>query len=93
MKKLFLAAMLALGVSTSGCLGPNNAYNSILNWNAEATDHDWVNEGIFLGLVIIPVYGIALLGDYLIFNTIDYWSGSNPIDDPGAFPGDSFTAK
>jgi hypothetical protein len=37
-------------------------------------------------MVIIPVYGIALLGDYVIFNTMDYWSGDNMINDPGPFP-------
>ena len=30
-------------------------------------------------MVIIPVYGLATLGDALIFNTIEFWSGSNPV--------------
>jgi hypothetical protein len=29
---------------------------------------------------------IAALGDVVIFNTVDYWSGSNPIPDPEPFP-------
>ena len=85
MKKLFLAAALSLGLTTS-CLGPFNAWNGLRNWNAEVTDTDVVNELIFLGLNIIPVYGIVWIGDVLIFNTIGYWGDENPIGDPGPFP-------
>lgn len=91
MKKLALAAALSLTLLFGGCLGPNNLHDSIRNWNAEATEQDWINEGIFLGLTILPVYGLAYLGDIVIFNTVNYWSGSNPITDPGPFPG--FTAE
>jgi hypothetical protein len=91
MKKLFLASVLTLGLLGSSCLGPDHLYNSLKNWNAGLSNQDWVNEVVFLGLVIIPVYPIAMLGDYLVTNTIHYWSGENPVSDPGAFPG--FTAK
>ena len=91
MKKTLLAAALALGLSTSSCLGPDHLYDGIKNWNATVTEKDWVNELIFVGMQIIPVYSFALLGDVLIFNTIHYWSGDNPIDAPGEFPG--FTKK
>lgn len=87
MKKTFLAASLALGITCSSCLGPDNAYNSLKNWNAELSDVDAVNEIVFLGLTIIPVYGIASLLDVLIFNTIGYWTSSDVISDPGPFPG------
>lgn len=86
MKKVILALCLCLPVSLTSCLGPNNAFNSLHNWNATVTEYDWVNEGIYLGLNIIPVYGLFHLGDILIFNTVDYWSGENPISNPGAFP-------
>ena len=87
LQKTFLAAVLALSLGTSSCLGPDHAYNSIKNWNATLSDKDWINEIVFLGLNIIPVYGIAWLGDVLIFNTVDYWGGDNMIDEPGPFPG------
>lgn len=77
-KKTLAASALTLGLLAPSCLGPNNAFNGINNWNATATDQDWLNEVIFLGLNIIPVYALALMGDMLIFNTIGYW-GENPI--------------
>lgn len=89
MNRTALALLLALALPCSGCLGPNNAANSIRNWNAHATEHDWLNEVIFVAFT--PVYGLAYLGDILIFNTIDYWSGKNPIDEPGPFPHEQFT--
>ena len=85
-KNALLAATLALAIGTTSCLGPDNAYRSIKNWNAELSDQDWVNEVVFIAMYIIPVYPIVLLGDIVIFNTIGYW-GNNPIDDPGAFKG------
>jgi hypothetical protein len=85
MKKTLLGLTLALSVMATSCLGPNRLYNSINNWNAEATEQDWLNEVIYLGLNIIPVYGIALFVDVIAINTIGYW-GNNPVDDPGAFP-------
>lgn len=86
MKKSLIAAALTLGLLSSSCLGPNNLYNGIRNWNAEVTEQDWLNEVIFIGFWIIPVYPIASFGDIVIFNTIGYW-GENPIKDPGEFPG------
>jgi len=91
MKKALLASVLALGLVGSSCLGPDHLYNSVKNWNAKMSDMDWLNEVVYLGLWIIPVYPITLLGDVVIFNTWGYWSGNNPISDPGAFPG--FTRK
>jgi len=91
MKKLALALVLLMSPLCSGCLGPNNLNNTLRNWNATATEHDWLNEVIFIGLNIVPVYGLTWLGDVLIFNTIDYWSGNNPFSDPGPFPRDDFT--
>lgn len=86
-KRALLTVTLALGFLSSSCLGPDNAYGSIKNWNAGLSEQDWLNEAVFLGLYIIPVYPIALLGDVLIFNTVQYWSGDNLIDDPGTFAG------
>lgn len=88
-RKSLLAGAVAAGLLMPGCLGPNHAYNTLRNWNAEATGHDWANELIFIGLNAIPVYGVALAVDAIALNTIDYWTGTNPFEDPGPFP-DSF---
>jgi hypothetical protein len=91
MKKTLLASLLTLGLFGSSCLGPDNLYHSVKNWNADISEQDFINEAVFIGLNIIPVYGFALLGDVIIFNTVTYWSGEDTIKDPGPFPG--FSSK
>lgn len=86
MKKSLVAAALVLGLTCSGCLGPDNLYRSVKNWNVNLSEKAWVNEAVFIGLIIIPVYEFALLGDYLVFNTVTYWSDEPMIKEPGAFP-------
>lgn len=83
MKKTFLAAALATTMLAASCLGPNNAFNNLHHWNKNATDNKWANEGIFLVLTIIPVYGLFYLGDIVIFNSIEFWGGKNPISPKG----------
>lgn len=55
--------------------------------NVGLSDQDWVNELVYIGLHILPVYPLALAGDVLILNTITYWTGKDTINDPGPFPG------
>jgi hypothetical protein len=79
MRRNLLALSLAAATLTSSCLGPNNAFNNLHHWNKTATDSKWGNEVIFLALNIIPVYGLAYLGDIVIFNSVEFWGGENPI--------------
>ena len=82
MKKALLGAALAgLTLTTTGCLGPNRAFNGVHEWNMEVSEQDWVNELVFLGFHIIPVYGVAYLVDIVVLNTIEYWSGEPAMDD------------
>ncbi|MEH0156898.1 DUF3332 domain-containing protein [Limibacter armeniacum] len=79
MKYLFVA-LLILGVSVlqTSCYGPFRLTNQLHSWNGQVGTK-FVNALVFLAFVIIPVYEIALLGDGLIFNTIEFWGGENPI--------------
>jgi hypothetical protein len=83
MKKMLVGAALALSLATAGCLGPNNAFNNLNRWNHKVTDSKWGNEGIFLVLTIIPVYTLFYWGDIIIFNSIEFWGGENPIEPNG----------
>jgi hypothetical protein len=74
MKKLAIPAIMAAMLCTS-CLGPNETFNNLHKWNDTVTSNRWANEGIFIGMWIIPVYGICYLGDVVIFNSIKFWEG------------------
>ena len=86
MKKSLVVAALVLGLGGSSCMGPDNLYRSVKNWNAGLSDKDWINELVFVGLILVPVYPICLTADYVVFNTVSYWSDGDAIKDPGAFP-------
>lgn len=80
MKKLSIITMgLSMLILTSSCLGSYSAFNSLKDWNSQVSDNKFVNNLLFWGLNIIPVYGLFFVGDTLIFNVIEFWSGSNPI--------------
>ncbi len=64
-----------------GCSGPNNLTRNLHQWNGEV-DGKWGNEGIFVAFVIFPVYFFSLLGDIVIFNSIEFWGEDNPISPP-----------
>ena len=79
MKKSVLAVVLAVSLMSSSCLGSFAAFNNLKDWNMQVSDSKFVNNLVFWGLNIIPVYGLFFIGDTLIFNVIEFWSGSNPI--------------
>ncbi|MDR1939081.1 MAG: DUF3332 domain-containing protein [Tannerellaceae bacterium] len=54
----------------------------MLNWNNSIGDK-WANELIFLIMCIIPVYEISVVLDSIFLNTIEFWTGENPISDLG----------
>ncbi|MCT8339084.1 DUF3332 domain-containing protein [Flavobacteriaceae bacterium TK19130] len=79
MKKSIIAVMLAASIMSTSCLGSFSAFNNLKDWNMEISDSKFVNNLVFWALNIIPVYGLFYAGDVLIFNVIEFWSGSNPI--------------
>jgi hypothetical protein len=81
MKKVttLVAGALLSTVLFSGCFGPMNASSRLATWNREI-ENRWVGEAVFLPMRIFYVYTVAFLGDVLIFNTIEFWGGKNPVD-------------
>jgi hypothetical protein len=79
MKKTVLSLSLASTILFSSCIGSFGLFNKVLDWNKEVTDSKFANEVIFLVLYILPVYGIASAADLIIFNSIEFWTGDNPI--------------
>ena len=80
MKKIFASASAA--ALLTGCLGQNALFDTVQDWNATATNNKFVNQGISFVFWWVPVYGLSLLGDIIIFNSIEFWTGTNPISKP-----------
>ena len=73
-----LAVLLGGSVMFSSCIGSFGLHSKLLSWN-EGIGNKFVNELVYLAFNIIPVYGICYLADALVINSIEFWSGSNPM--------------
>lgn len=71
--------LVAFTLTTTGCFGGFNLTRKVYRFNKNVSPNKWVQELVFLGLAILPVYGFATLIDALIINSIEFWTGSNPV--------------
>lgn len=79
MKKSLIALSCAAAIALTGCYGQNALFNKIHDWNG-TLGNKWLNSIVHFFLCIIPVYGISLfLIDGLVLNTVEFWTGSNPL--------------
>jgi hypothetical protein len=78
--KSILAILLVVSFSflISGCYGSFALTKKVYNWNGTMGDK-FVKEAVFLGLNIIPVYGVAAFIDGIFLNAVEFWTGSNPM--------------
>lgn len=84
---MFRRAVIALSVSLSllvssvavtGCYGKFALTKKVYDWNG-GLGNKFLKSIVFWALVIIPVYEVAGLADVVIFNLLEFWTGSNPI--------------
>lgn len=78
-----LALVSVMGISTA-CYGPFNLTKNVYYWNSGIkgsgeVSEKWMKEFVFFGMIIIPVYMFSALLDAFIFNSIQFWSGDNPV--------------
>lgn len=80
MKKFISICCAAAILSTAtGCFGGFKLTKNLLSWNESVTNSKFVNNLVFYGLVILPVYEFAVAADFLVLNLIEYWTGANPL--------------
>jgi len=78
MKHLSVAALfLATTLITTSCVGSFSLFNKLASWNTQATGSKILNELIFI--VISPAYAVCSVADVLVLNTIEFWTGDNPV--------------
>lgn len=73
------AIALAGTLLFSSCIGSFNLSKKVLAWN-QTIDNKFVNEVVFVALWIVPVYEVCMLADILVINSIEFWSGENPVE-------------
>ena len=79
--KIISLAIAASSMLASSCIGSFGLTNNILDWNKNVSNK-WVNEIIFLPMACI-VYPITGVVDVLVLNSVEFWTGTNPISKVG----------
>ena len=86
MKKFKVSAMCAVlcgSLMFSSCIGSFALWNKVKDWNESLTDNKFVNELIYLAMWIVPIYEISFFVDNVLLNTIEFWTGDNPVANAG----------
>ena len=82
MKKRYLPVAIALvltgSIMSTSCIGSFALTNKLLSWNKQV-GNKFVNELVFFAFWVIPVYEVSCLADVLVINSIEFWSGDNPV--------------
>ena len=80
-KHLTVALFIALASSFtfSSCIGSFALTNKVMEWNNQVSSK-FENAVIFTAFWIVPVYEITAIADAIVINTIEFWSGTNPIE-------------
>lgn len=82
MKKTYLTVALVCtlccAMTLPSCIGSFSLTNKLLSWNKQI-GNKFVNELVFFAFWILPVYEVSGLADILVLNSIEFWSGSNPV--------------
>ncbi len=71
-------------MTTTACFGTFPIARKVYHWNASVHSDKWVRWLIFLGLNIVPVYAGAAIFDMVFSNSVEFWTGRNPM---AALPG------
>ncbi len=77
----WLAVLCAgfISVHATGCFGQFKLTQAIWNFNKNISGNKFVQWLMFLVLAIVPVYALGTLIDALVINSIEFWTGSNPV--------------
>jgi hypothetical protein len=66
-------------VATAGCFGKFQLVRKVYQFNKDISHDKWVQWLTFLVLSIVPIYYIAGLVDMIVANSLEFWTGTNPI--------------
>jgi hypothetical protein len=81
-RQLMLPVALTMTASmllSTGCMGHMGITQKVKKGNLSVTENRWGREGVFVGFQVFWVYRISALLDLVVFNSIEFWSGENPI--------------
>ena len=79
-RSIAVAALAAfMPMATAGCFGRFEAVRKVYDFNKEIHTDKWVVWVAFLVMSIVPIYGLAVFVDTIVFNSVEFWTGTNPM--------------
>ncbi len=72
-----IVGTLAASLLFTSCAGNFTATSKVHKWNNTLSEP--VKSLVFWGMIVVPIYPLCFVGDWFIFNTVEHWTGSNPI--------------
>jgi hypothetical protein len=76
-KPVALAVLLGFLPFASACFGSFNLTRKAYQFNRTVSQDKWVRWLVFLA--VSPIYPLAGMVDMLFANSVEFWSGNNPI--------------
>ncbi|HPQ71561.1 MAG TPA: DUF3332 family protein [bacterium] len=73
-----LLVLTTFSLFTASCMGSFALTGKLYNWNKNLSNK-WIASLVLAIFVILPVYGIAALIDWIVLNVIEFYSGNNPV--------------
>lgn len=71
--------LLASTLPLNSCIGSFALTQKVLKWNNQVGEK-FVNALVFFAFWVLPVYEVSIVADALVINSIEFWSGNNPIE-------------
>ncbi|RKH03595.1 DUF3332 domain-containing protein [Corallococcus sp. CA053C] len=68
-----------LMMHATGCFGSFKLTQKIWQFNKGISGNKFVQWLVFLVFVVVPVYEIGAFVDAIVVNSIEFWTGSNPV--------------
>lgn len=62
----------------SGCIGSNAVTMKVMQFNLEVVDNRYARGGV--NILLTPVYALTVVFDAFIFNSVEFWTGKNPLN-------------
>ncbi len=66
-------------VGTTACFGSFTTLRRVYSWNQTVDNDKWAKWGVFTAAMIVPVYPSATIFDLMFVNSVEFWSGRNPM--------------
>jgi hypothetical protein len=76
-KTIALSVLLAFVPLASACFGSFNLTRKAYQFNKSVSQDKWVRWLVFLA--VSPIYPLAGVVDMVFANSVEFWSGNNPI--------------